>query len=143
MIIYDFYIFNNIGNCLFYIELRGQRSENKRENKQKLMFGLIYTLKSFCRKFSPEPISVSPFTSYVTDSYKLHILETHSGLNFIMITDTNAPDQTSCLSYIYSNLFSPFVLRNPFYEPKKPISSAVFRQKLLEHFDTLDSSRKA
>ena len=134
--IYDFYIFSNIGNCLFHLNLSG-KSPKDNQRTLKLMFGMLHTMKSLCKKLSPKPIPISPFFSYVTDNYKLHILETYSGLNFIMITSHEMLDQTHSLKWIYSNLYSPYVLRNPFYEPKKPINSTVFKQKLEEHLLSL------
>lgn len=135
--VYEFYIFNNVGNCLFYLNLRGTTAEKNPQDKQKLIFGMLHTMKSMCRKFSPQAISVSPFTSYVTDAYKLHILETSSGLNFVMFTHPDMMDQTHSLKWIYSTIYCTFVIRNPFYEPKKPITSVVFKQKLEEYLLTL------
>jgi len=137
MIIYEFYVYNNTGLCVFHEELESYREPLQRTYTQQLLFGLIYSLKSFCKKFSPESLEISPFTSYTTDSYKLHILETHSGLNFILVTDSEIRDQTGALKYVYSNLYSPFVLRNPFYTPKQFITSGVFRSKLIEYLKSL------
>jgi trafficking protein particle complex subunit 1 len=135
--IYEFYIFNNIGNCLFYLNLSGKVSEKKPQDTQKLIFGMLHTMKLMCRKFSPQPIVVSPFTSYATDSYKLHILETGSGLNLVMLTSPEMMDQTHSLKWIYSTIFCTFIVRSPFYEPKKPINSTVFKQKLEEYLQSL------
>jgi Sybindin-like family len=136
--IYEFYIFNNIGNCLFYLNLSGHASDTNPQHTQKLIFGMLHTMKSFCRKFSPQPITVSPFSSYVTDSYKLHILETNSGLNFVLFSSPEMIDQTHSLKWIYSTIYSPIVVRSPFYEPKKPITSTVFKQKLEEYLQSLN-----
>ena len=131
--IHEFYIFNNIGNCLFYHNRTGKNHEKNIQDIQKFIFGMLYTMKSTCRKFSPQPVTVSPFTSFSTDTYKLHILETQSGLNFVMFSSPELLDQTHSLKWIYSTIFTTYVVRNPFYEPKKPINSNAFRQKLEEY----------
>ena len=135
--IYEFYIFNNIGNCLFYLNLREKTSEVNPQQDQKLIFGMLHTLKSFCRKFSPVPVTVNPFSSYVTDAYKFHVLETNSGLNFVMFTSAEMLDQTHSLKWIYSTIYSPYIVRSPFYEPKKQINSTVFKEKLDEYLRSL------
>lgn len=132
---YEVYIFNNTGNCLFY-EGKSVRDPTSHQHNVQLMFGLIYSLKSFSKKFSKDAISINSFKSYVTKSYKLHILETYTGLNFILLTEPNLPDQTQKLQHIYADLFSPLVLRNPFYEPMQPIRSSGFRQKIKELIDS-------
>lgn len=134
--IYEFYVFNNIGNCLFYLNLCDKTREKEQET-QKHIFGMLHTMKSVCKKFSPQPVTVNPFSSFATENYKLHILETNSGLNFVMITPAEMLDQTHSLRWIYSTIYSPYVVRNPFYEPKKPINSNVFRQKLSEYLNSL------
>jgi hypothetical protein len=135
--IFEFYIFNNIGTCLFYMNRTNKSHDKSIEDVQKLIFGMLHTMKSTCRKFSPVPVSTSPFSSYSTDSYKLHILETNSGLNFVMFSSPEMLDQTHSLKWIYSTIFITYVVRNPFYEPKKPINSAAFRQKLEEYLSGL------
>ena len=131
--IYEFYIFNNIGNCLFHQNRTGKTHDKHPQDIQKLIFGMLYTMKSTCKKFSPHPVTVSPFSSFTTDSYKLHILETPSGLNFVMFSSPELLDQTHSLKWIYSTIFTTFVVRSPFYEPKKIINSNAFRQKLEEY----------
>ena len=135
--IYEFYIFNNIGNCLFYLNMSGKSRDKDPQDTHKLIFGMLHTMKSVCKKFSPQPVSVSPFSSYVTENYKLHILETNSGLNFVMFTSAEMLDQTHSLRWIYNTIYSPYVIRNPFYEPKKPINSTVFKLKLEEYLQSL------
>ena len=134
--IYEFYVFNNIGNCLFYLNL-SDKQRPKEQETHKLIFGMLHTMKSVCKKFSPQPVTVNPFSSYLTENYKLHILETNSGLNFVMITSAEMLDQTHSLKWIYSTIYSPYVIRNPFYEPKRPITSAVFKLKLEEYLQSL------
>jgi hypothetical protein len=51
-------------------------------------------------------------------------------MNFVMITSPDAPDQSNNLRQVYSELFAPYVLRNPFYIPKRNIQCKVFEERL-------------
>lgn len=127
MRVYEFYIFTNAGDCIFSIDFLAERSQQQR---QKLIFGLLFALKDLCRKMSATPALTNPFTSYLTPNYKFHMWETPSGLNFVMLTEKEAGDHTRTLQFIHQDLFVNLILRNPFYTPKGPIQCSIFREQL-------------
>lgn len=53
--IYTFYIYNKSGLCIYYQEWYRTRRPSILEEEQKLMYGLLWSLKSFVLKSSPFP----------------------------------------------------------------------------------------
>ena len=84
------------------------------------MNGMLYFIKAIVSRISPVPLFAWPhdrirssakcscsrigFQSYKTDSYKLHYLETASGVKFALLTDLSAPDMSEHLSNIFANV---------------------------------------
>jgi len=70
--IFNFYIFDKNGTCLFYREWNRKRKHPKGEyeNDFKLMYGLIYSLCQFVIDIAPK--TGEGLQSYKTDAYKLH-----------------------------------------------------------------------
>lgn len=92
--------------------------EVQKEN-QKLLSGLLFSVKTFCLKLSP--ISKNPptpsiplFTSFTTPFYKLHYFESATGYKFVMTTAPSVTDVKDFLKSFYTELFVPFILRSPF-----------------------------
>lgn len=54
--IFCFYIFDKTGKCLYYQELnRPYNTFQNNAEEQKLVFGLIYSLRGFVQKLSTDP----------------------------------------------------------------------------------------
>lgn len=70
------------------------------------------------------------FYSFTTNNYKLHFLESLSGIKIIMNTSANVGDCRDALAYIYDSLFCELVLKNPLYVPGHPIDSELFATRL-------------
>eukprot|EP01069_Polyplicarium_translucidae_P005845 Polyplicarium_translucidae@DN2864_c0_g1_i12.p2 len=100
-------------------------------SEQKLLAGLLFSLKSFCQKLSPNPPgSASPFTSFSTKLYKAHCFETANGYKFVMMTDPKVSDLTEFLGSIYRDVFVPQVVNSPSFELGTPVLSQGFTQEL-------------
>mmetsp|Transcript_7687 Transcript_7687/g.14553 ORF Transcript_7687/g.14553 Transcript_7687/m.14553 type:complete len:137 (-) Transcript_7687:1627-2037(-) len=127
MRVFEFYIFTNAGDCIFSLDFSVELVQQQR---QKLIFGLLFALKDLCRKLSSSAVTTNPFTSYLTPNYKFHMWETATGLNFVMLTEKEAGDHTRTLQFIHQDLFVNVILRNPFYTPKGPINCSIFRDQL-------------
>eukprot|EP00744_Colponema_vietnamica_P018815 GILI01026571.1.p1 GENE.GILI01026571.1~~GILI01026571.1.p1 ORF type:complete len:140 (+),score=52.14 GILI01026571.1:149-568(+) len=133
--IFNLFIFNRQGVCLFYEEWNRKRPTQNIEEEKKLMFGLLWSLKSFTQKISPKPVTA--FNSYTTPLYKLHFFETASGLKFVLLTDPSAGDLKEELRAIYSGIFIPYVVRNPLYRPGEPVQCPIFSSTLKAHLSSL------
>ncbi|RKP09676.1 Sybindin-like protein, partial [Thamnocephalis sphaerospora] len=82
------------------------------EEEAKLVYGVIYSLRSLCGKLSKNK-SASNFLAYRTSHYKLHHYSTPSGLRFVLLTDPQAEQQRDLLHRIYAQCYVEYVTKNP------------------------------
>lgn len=125
---YMVYIFNRNG-CLYYHEWN--RPNAPQTDDHKLMFGLVFSLKSFTAKLDPtdSPGGCS-FHAFKTNTYKLSYFETPSGIKIILVSDPRTGDLRDALRYIYTNIYVEYVVKNPLYAPGEPFACELFTTTL-------------
>ncbi|XP_066912999.1 trafficking protein particle complex subunit 1-like [Clytia hemisphaerica] len=129
MTIYNLYIFDRNGICLYYHDWQRKKSSNlPRDEEQKLMYGMIFSLKSFVTRMSPMDTK-DAFGSYRTSTYKLNYLEVPTGLKIVLNTDLNIGKIDDVLHEIYK-IYVDYVVKNPLTEMGEPIESDLFVSKL-------------
>lgn len=133
MKLYNFYIFNRSGDCLFYREwsrpqntLHGDPDEEK-----KLVFGMLFSLKDFTHKLSPRADS-EDLRMVKTKTFCLHHYESATGLMFVLNSDTETPSQYQRLEHLYKNVYIDYIARSPLYDSRsgKQIESQIFSTKV-------------
>ncbi|XP_059145518.1 trafficking protein particle complex subunit 1-like [Physella acuta] len=137
MTIFNFYLFDRNGTCLYYTEWnRKKQLTMSKDEEFKLMYGMIFSIKSFASRLSPIDMKEG-FLNFTTSKYKLHFFETPSGLKFILNTDLNVGGMKDVLHQIFSSLYVEYVVKNPLCELDKPITSELFKNKLDEYIRNL------
>ncbi|KAF9603777.1 hypothetical protein IFM89_037863 [Coptis chinensis] len=133
------YVFNRNGVCLLYREWNRPLRTLSSQQDHKLMFGLLFSLKSFTAKMDPTNVDKGnlgvpqlpgqgcSFHSFKTNTYKLTFMESPSGIKIILVTNPRIADLRDSLKYIY-NLYVEYVVKNPLYSPGTPIRDS-FRLK--------------
>ncbi|CAE7634167.1 trappc1-1 [Symbiodinium microadriaticum] len=138
--IYNLYIYDRKGKCLFYKEwsrpmntLADDPGEEKR-----LMFGMLFSLKDLAAKLAPS-IGPQGLHTVKTNAYTLHHFESVTGMSFIMNSDPSLPDLYHNLQHIYNNIFVECVIRNPLYRhcPHDAIDCPLFEKKLEDYVRTI------
>ena len=138
MVLYNFYIFGRTGRCLLYKEFSRPQNTmmDDAEEEQKLVFGMLYSLKDLAAKLSPaEREGGDGLHVLRTNTFTLHHFQSQTGLVFVLNTDNDVPDQYHTHKLIYTTLFIDYVARNPLHRRDSvddPIDSPVFEQKLEE-----------
>lgn len=136
------YVFNRNGVCLLYREWNRPLRTLDAQQDHKLMFGLLFSLKSLTAKMDPTsavekgnlgmpqlPGQGCSFHSFRTNTYKLSFMESPSGIKIILVTHPRTGDLRESLKYIY-NLYVEYVVKNPLYTPGSPIRCELFNTTL-------------
>ncbi|XP_055380668.1 trafficking protein particle complex subunit 1 [Condylostylus longicornis] len=132
MTVYNLYIFDKYGTLLYYGEWnRLKKSGITLEEEAKLMYGMLFSLKSFVNKISPTDPK-DGFLNYKTSKYALHYFETPSGLKFVINTDVVSTNVKEVLQQLYSKIWVEYVVRDPLWVPGAPVTSDLFKSKLDE-----------
>lgn len=133
--LYNLYIFNRNGKCLFYREWNRPLNTlaDDPDEEKKLVFGMLYSLKDLATKLSPSPATEGLHT-VKTNSYTLHHFQSASGLVFVLNSSPEVPDLYQLLQHIYSHIYIDCVVCNPLYKhhPDEPIECPLFSNKLEE-----------
>jgi len=84
-------------------------------HEMKLMGGLLFSIKDMTTRLTPRTLDESesaPLISFSTNEYKVHYLETLTGLRFILCTDTSVGRITDTLAGLYK-LYVEWMVKNP------------------------------
>ncbi|XP_077223822.1 uncharacterized protein LOC143857288 [Tasmannia lanceolata] len=142
------YLFNRNGVCLFYREWNRPLKTLNPQQDNKLMFGLLFSLKSLTAKMDPTSVDKGnlgvpqlpgqgcSFHSFRTNTYKLSFMETPSGIKIILVTHPKTGDLMEALRYIY-NIYVEYVVKNPLYSPGTPIRCELFNSTLDQYVKIL------
>mmetsp|Transcript_3581 Transcript_3581/g.4640 ORF Transcript_3581/g.4640 Transcript_3581/m.4640 type:complete len:143 (-) Transcript_3581:130-558(-) len=128
MLVFNIFIYSRKGDCLYYEQWNRENSPSPSlAEEQKLLFGVLHSLKSFVSKISPA--SDDSLKYYKTSTYKLHYFETPSGLKIVLMTDPQAGDLSQYLKEIY-HFYVKFCTKNPLYKMGDPIKCDLFSSNL-------------
>lgn len=134
MTIYNLWLFDEKGNLIYYREWNRKKNTSMDRNEEaKLLYGMLFSIKSFVNKLSPTDMK-DGFLSYKTSKYRLNYYETPTGVKFVMNTDTTVthPIVRDLLKSIYGQIYVEYAVKNPMYILGQPIESELFGVKLDE-----------
>lgn len=130
MTVHNLYLFDRNGVCLHYSEWhRKKQAGIPKEEEYKLMYGMLFSIRSFVSKMSPLDMK-DGFLSFQTSRYKLHYYETPTGIKVVMNTDLGVGPIRDVLHHIYSALYVEFVVKNPLCPLGQTVQSELFRSRL-------------
>ena len=130
MTVFNLYIFDRNCTCLYYRQWSKCKNTGiSQEEERKLMYGMVYSLKSLISRLSPTSTK-DGFLSYSTDKYKLHFFETPTGVKFILNTGNKVGDCRDVLQHIYAKFYVDLVIKNPLYKLGEWIESELFTKEL-------------
>ncbi|KAG1660226.1 hypothetical protein FOA52_005096 [Chlamydomonas sp. UWO 241] len=139
---YNLYIYDRAGKCLHYQEWHRPKSVRQgagtQADDQKQMFGLFWTLSNFCATLNPKDPAKSQlgqlrsvgdgcgFSAFTASTYKMHFLETPSGVKFVLNTARDVGSCRALLQSLYDDVFVGVGVRSPFYVPGEGVSCDQF-----------------
>ncbi|CEL97884.1 unnamed protein product [Vitrella brassicaformis CCMP3155] len=117
--LYSFYLYYR-HYCVYHEAFNHGRVAKDLRGDQKLISGLLFSMKSFCQKINPKDLGPNalgnPFRSYSTPEYKLHYFESLSGYKLLFMTDPSVPLLRELLSFIYGSLVVEQIIKNPTFD---------------------------
>ncbi|KXS16076.1 Sybindin-like protein [Gonapodya prolifera JEL478] len=126
--IFSIYIINKAGGLVFNKDYSGSL-ERLSNNEYLVLAGTLHGIHAITARISPVPGS-SGLELLETDTFKLHCFQTLTGTKFILITDPNQTSSDTIMRRIYE-IYSDFVMKNPFTNPDMPIRAELFEANLL------------
>ncbi len=146
--ILEFFIFNRSGICLLHLDFQNDHNtitnkaleldrEKTNENRYKLIFGLLFSMKSFVKNITPNR-TVDFFKSFTTSNYKLHYAEFLNGLRFVCITTLIKGDLTSNLKEIFSAFYVNFISKNVLINKEEPFKNELFIELTYNYLNNLN-----
>lgn len=139
MTVHNLYLFDRNGVCLHYSEWhRKKQAGIPKEEEYKLMYGMLFSIRSFVSKMSPLDMK-DGFLAFQTSRYKLHYYETPTGIKVVMNTDLGVGPIRDVLHHIYSAVSasprdpSPRALQNP-KTPSSPLPQSYYMFAQLKSF---------
>jgi hypothetical protein len=115
----------HVDSCIYHREWQADPGTASKEDREKLLFGLLYSLRRTATKMSPKD-RPGQMASLTTSGYKRHSYETVTGFQFVLLTPSGTPNLRERLRVFFSQVFLPLVVRNPLYELNTPIHLAAF-----------------
>lgn len=94
-------------------------------------WSLLHRIYAISVKLSPEKRS-SGIQCLEANNFKIYCFQTLTGVKFIAITDTKQQKVEDLLAKIYE-LYSDYVLKNPFYSVDMPIRSEILHTQFFAH----------
>lgn len=132
MTIFNLHLFDGKGECLFSL------NKEDRNEYHKLLYGFLWSLKSFTQRLNPNIVkdNIVTFFTYHTSTYQLIFMEMATSLKMVLIV---APDQTKNNDYykqllrdFHRHVFLDYFVKNPVEKSGTPIESQLFREKAVE-----------
>lgn len=135
----NFHLFDGLGRCLF--TLNREERDDRGEDTQ-LLYGFLYSLKSFAQKITPSlgaDGGAGCFFTYQTSAYQLVYLEMPTGVRLVLIVSRDAPARSNdyfrqLLKDFYRSVYVEYHVKNPLRTANQPIDSAIFRDRLVDFF---------
>lgn len=148
MQIFEFFIFNRNGVCLLHIDFQDEtlNAKNKalqinreNENRYKLIFGLIFSMKSFVKNLSPIG-NVDFFKNFSTSNFKLNYVEFLNGFRFVLFTSPLKTDLTTNLKEIFSVYYVNLISKNILLNKDDVIKNDLFIESVSSYLSNLNGT---
>lgn len=111
MTIHNFHIFDSSGNCLFALH------DSDKTEQQKILYGFMYSLKSFMNRMTPNLHRDNNFFLYSTSHYHLFFHEFPTSIKFVFILSADMRNDSDFYrelsTQIYREIYVQYVVKNP------------------------------
>ncbi|KAG2173751.1 hypothetical protein INT43_005171 [Umbelopsis isabellina] len=121
--IYSVYIINKAGGLVYQRDF-AEQLEKVSSNDYLVLAGTFHGVHAITSKISPVPSS-SGIEVLEGETFKLVCTQTLTGTKFLIVTDPQHQNVDALQKKVY-DLYSNYVMKNPFHTPEMPIRSDQF-----------------
>lgn len=148
MQIFEFFIFNRNGVCLLHLDFQDETMSIKNkalqvnrdnENRYKLIFGLIFSMKSFVKILSPVG-GKDFFNNFATANYKLNYVEFLNGFRFVLLTSLLKSDLSNYLKEIFNVYYVNLISKNILINKDDVIKNELFIESVNSYLANLNGT---
>ncbi|PVU90701.1 hypothetical protein BB561_004762 [Smittium simulii] len=130
--IYSIYMINKAGG-LVYNKSFNEGLASLNSNEALILAGTLHGVIAITDRVTPpncnKEFAIGGVEMIEAEGLLIHCFQTITGLMFVLICD-NQPFQTEQTMYSIYELYSDYVLKNPFHTPDMPIRSEMFDTNL-------------
>ncbi|KAL6598012.1 Sybindin-like protein [Neocallimastix sp. 'constans'] len=136
MAISSLMIINKAGDLIYQKGFSSSPSKLD-SNEYLVLAGTFHGVHTISTRIAPVPSSGIEVIE--ASNFKLHCFQTQTGTKFIMTTD---PEQTRVEIYLKKvyEIYSDYVMKNPFYTPEMPIRCELFDVNVLRYIKSINES---
>nr|AFK47344.1 unknown [Medicago truncatula] len=126
--IYSLYIINKSGGLIYY---KNYGSAGRMDTNDTLrVASLWHSMHAISQQLSPVS-GCSGIELLQADTFDLHCFQSLTGTKFFAVCEPGTQQIESLLKYVYE-LYTDYVLKNPFYEIEMPIQCELFDMNLTQ-----------
>jgi hypothetical protein len=104
----------HVDHCIYHREWRSEPDTVGKENRERLLFGLQFSLRRTAGFMSPRD-KPGMLASITTSGYKIHVYETVTGFVFLLLTSPMPNNLREKMRNFFTHVFLPQVVMNPIY----------------------------
>ncbi|KHN48408.1 trafficking protein particle complex subunit 4-like [Glycine soja] len=120
--IYSLYIINKSGGLIYY---KDYGSAGRMDTNDSLrVASLWHSMHAISQQLSPVSGCLG-IELLQADTFDLHCFQSLTGTKFFVVSEPGAQHMESLLKFVYE-LYTNYVLKNPFYEMEMPIRCELF-----------------
>ncbi|KAL9251088.1 Trafficking protein particle complex subunit 4-like protein [Drosera capensis] len=126
--IYSLYIINKSGGLIFY---KDYGSAGRMDTNDSLrLASLWHSMHAISQQLSPVN-GCNGIELLEADTFDLHCFQSLTGTKFFVVCEPGTHHMETLLKHIYE-LYTDYVLKNPFYEMEMPIRCELFEINLAQ-----------
>ncbi|KJE89931.1 synbindin [Capsaspora owczarzaki ATCC 30864] len=137
MVVFGVYVINKAGGLIYGQELGA--TPKLRANDRLTLASMFHSLYAITSNLSPQ-VQSSGIEVIETDTFKIQCKQTLTGTKFFVMSDPAHTGLDALLRRLYE-LYSDYVLKNPFYTPEMPIRCELFDINLARLMEQYESGR--
>lgn len=117
MTVFSLYVINKSGGLIYYTDFVEVAKQDS--NTYLRLASTFHSMHAIAKQLSPVK-GGGGISVIEADVFRLHCLQTATGIKFFLIVDKTQQNVDGVLGTLHE-LYSDFVMKNPFYELEMPI----------------------